>query len=169
MIASSRLFLFCGKIFVEVMRLANFPQYNYQPQQMAYVPNVYPQYQQQPQYQPQQNQQPQSDTLVCRVVSGPEEARASQIDFSGRPYTFLDPRQRRVYVKSFNVPMGTVDFDTYAKIDPEETQAPAPVNFAPMSVVEELRGTIEELRAEVTRLKATRRRAQPQEVTEDEV
>lgn len=148
--------------------MANFPQYNYQPNQMGYVPNVYPQYQQQPQYQPQQPQQPQSDALVCRVVSGPEEARASQIDFSGRPYTFLDPRQRRVYVKAFNVQAGTVDFDTYAKLDPEEPQAPAPVSYAPMSVVDELKATIEELRSEVIRLKATRRRAQPQEVTDDE-
>lgn len=144
--------------------MANYPQYNYQPQPMGYQPQMQPMYQQPAQYQP---PQPQQDALVCRIVSGPEEARAAQIDFSGRPFTFIDPRQRRVYVKTFNIPAGTVDFDTYAKLDPEEPQASAPVSFAPMSVVEEMRATIEELRGEVARLKASRHRAQPQEVTDD--
>lgn len=150
--------------------MSNYQMHPYQAQQMGYQPQMQPQIQplyQQQMYQ-QMAQQPQQDNLVCRIVSGPEEARAAQIDFSGRPFTFLDPRNRKTYVKAFNVQAGVVDFDTYAKVDQEETQAPAPVNFAPMSVVEELRGTIEELRAEVTRLKATRRRAQPQEVADDE-
>ena len=48
MAASSRLFLFCAKIQMkkktEVMELANYPQYNYQPQPMGYQPQMQPMY-----------------------------------------------------------------------------------------------------------------------------
>lgn len=149
--------------------------YQYQPQQMGPytqgMPQVYP-------YQPmQQTMQPQpaDQPLVCRMVTGPEEARGVPVDFSGRPMTFLDLPHGRIYVKAFDAGNGSAVFREFRIYeDPQpETQAPAAVAYAPQEMVVALRTTVEQLEANVSRLeeelknvKASRRRVV--EVTADE-
>lgn len=146
--------------------MANFPPYQFQPQQMnyqqqmGYVPNVY-----QPQYQQPMQQQAQQEQLFCRPVASADEARGVPVDFSGKPMFFPHLSAGKIYVKAFDPGSGSAVFrEFWLHDDAEQTQPQDPP--APMSAVQALEQTIEELRGEIKALKATRRRA-AQEVTED--
>lgn len=149
--------------------MTNYPQYTYQPQQMGYVPNVYPQYQQ-PQYpaQQMQAQQPQ-EQFYCRPVASAEEARAVPVDFNGKPMLFPQLNAGRIYVKIFDPGSGSAIFREFRMAEPEaEAQTPA-VAFAPMSAVEQLSQTVAELQNEVRQLKNGGKRKAQQEVAADEL
>lgn len=153
--------------------MANYPQYQYQPQQMGYQPQIQPMYQQyQQQYQPfqAQPQQAQQEQFYCRPVASADEARGIPVDFSGRPMFFPHLNAGRIYLKVFDTGNGSAIFREFRLVEPEaEIQAPS-VAFAPMSVVDELKQTISVLQDEVLQMKASggKRKAQ-QEVTADEV
>lgn len=152
------------------MRLANYPQYNYQPQPMGYAPQMQPVYQQ-PQYMPvQQAQQPQQqEQFYCRPVASAEEARAVPVDFNGKPMLFPQLNAGRIYVKIFDPGSGSAIFREFRMMEPEaEPQTPA-VAFAPMSAVEQLSQTVAELQNEVRQLKSSGKRKAQQEVATDEL
>lgn len=141
--------------------MANFPPYQFQPQQMPYQ-QIQPYYQ--PPYPVQQPQQQPAD-LVCRMVASAEEARGVPVDFSGKPMFFPHLSAGKIYVKAFDPGSGSAvfrEFWLHDEAEPAQPQDPP----APMSAVQALEQTIEELRGEIKALKATRRRA-AQEVTED--
>ena len=153
---------------VEVMRLANYTQYTYQPQQMGYAPNVYPQYQQ-PQYPAQPMQSQQQEQFYCRPVASAEEARAVPVDFNGKPMLFPQLNAGRIYVKIFDPGSGSAIFREFRMVEPEaEAQTPA-VAFAPMSAVEQLSQAVAELQNEVRQLKSGGKRKAQQEVATDEL
>ena len=148
--------------------MANYPQYTYQPQQMGYAPNVYPQYQQ-PQYPAQQMQPQPQEQFYCRPVASAEEARAVPVDFNGKPMLFPQLNAGRIYVKIFDPGSGSAIFREFRMAEPEaEAQTPA-VAFAPMSAVEQLSQTVAELQAEVRQLKGGGKRKAQQEVAIDEL
>lgn len=148
---------------------------NYQP--YGY-PNPFGGYGQQMQsmYQPyQQMQSMQADqTVACRIVTGEEEGRAAQIDFSGKPAVSYAPNLSRVYIKAFNLKTGAVDFDVYGKITeaPKEPAAPTAAAYVPADVAEQIRHleeTVAEMQQEIRALKNAKRKTQQPEVSADEV
>ena len=124
--------------------MANYPLYQYQPQ----MPQMYPQ----------QYQQAQDQPLFCRVATNFEEVRATPVDFSGRPMTFLGPGMQTIWVKAFNPTTGGSDVVEYRRAPSPLMEAKEQV-FAPMSEVESLKQTVSELADEIARLRAARRRA----------
>lgn len=154
--------------------MANYPQYNYQPQQMGYQqqiqPHIQPMYQQY-QMPVQPMQQPQETQFFCRPVASVEEARGIPVDFSGKPMLLPHLSAGRIYVKVLDTSNGSAIFREFRMVEPEpETPAQPAVTFAPMSMVDELKQTIAALQDEVRQLKTSggKRKAQ-QEVTADEV
>lgn len=152
--------------------MANYPQYNYQPQQMGYQPQglgYQPQMQpvyQQPQY-PAVQQPNQQEQFYCRPVASAEEARAVPVDFNGKPMLFPQLNAGRIYVKIFDPGSGSAIFREFRMVEPEaETQNS--VAFAPMSELEGLRAMVVELQNELRAMKAGKRKPQ-QEVTQDEL
>ena len=151
--------------------MANYPQYNYQPQPMGYAPQMQLVYQQ-PQYMPAQQAQqpqPQQEQFYCRPVASAEEARAVPVDFNGKPMLFPQLNAGRIYVKIFDPGSGSAIFREFRMVEPEtEAQTPA-VAFAPMSAVEQLSQTVAELQNEVRQLKSGGKRKTQQEVATDEL
>lgn len=151
--------------------MANYPQYNYQPQPMGYAPQMQPVYQHL-QYMPAQQAQqpqPQQEQFYCRPVASAEEARAVPVDFNGKPMLFPQLNAGRIYVKIFDHGSGSAIFREFRMVEPEaETQATA-VAFAPMSAVEQLSQTVAELQNEVRQLKSGGKRKAQQEVATDEL
>lgn len=150
----------------------NDPPFGYQPHRMGgyQMQPMYPQYQA---YQQPQNVQ-QDQTVACRIVTGEEEGRAAQIDFSGKPFIGYAPNLKRVYVKAFNPSTGAVDFDVYGKINdpPKEPAAPPAAAFVPADVAEQihrLEETVAELQQEIRAMKNGKRKVQQPEVMADEV
>lgn len=150
--------------------MANYPMYQYQPQQMGYQPQMQPMYQPyQPQMQPQQAQQADA-MLYCRMVASADEARGVPVDFNGRPMVFPHLSAGRIYVKAFDVGSGSAVFREFRMVDDaQETQTAVKDPPAPMSAVQALEQTVARLQEELQALKATRRRSQPQEVAADEL
>lgn len=147
--------------------MANYPQYNYQPQQVGYQPQMQTMYQQYQQPAPVQ-QQPQ-EQFFCRPVASADEARGIPVDFSGRPMFFPHLNAGRIYLKVFDTGNGSAIFREFRMVEPEaETQASA-VAFAPMSAVEQLSQTVAELQNEVRQLKSGGKRKAQQEVATDEL
>ena len=142
--------------------MANFPQYQYQPQQMGYQQPMQPMYQQ---YQPMQ----QDSQLFCRPVASADEARGVPVDFSGKPMIMPHLSAGRIYVKAFDPGTGSSMLREYRLTEPEpEPPAPAAA-YAPAGVVEQinkLEATVAALQDEIRTLK--RRRAQYTEVNADE-
>lgn len=155
---------------MEVISTANYPMYQYQPQQMGYQPQMQPMYQQ-PMYQHPQYQPQQADAMLyCRMVASADEARGVPVDFNGRPMVFPHLSAGRIYVKAFDTGSGSAVFREFRMVDDaQETQAAAKDPPAPMSAVQALEQTVARLQEELQALKVTRRRSQPQEVAADEL
>lgn len=148
--------------------MANYPQYQYQPQQMGYQPQMQPMYQQyQQQYQPLPAQQPQQEQFFCRPVASADEARGIPVDFSGNPMILPHLSAGRIYVKAFDKGSGSAIFREFRMYEEPHETTPPTVAFAPMSEVEGLRAMVLELQNELRAMKASKRRAQT-EVIPDE-
>lgn len=148
--------------------MANFPQYQYQPQQMGYGQPMQPVYQQQ--YQPMQMQQ-QDGQLYCRPVASAEEARGVPVDFTGKPMVFPHLSAGKIYVKAFDQGSGSAIFREFRMYEEpaQEAAVQTAVAYAPMVVVDQIKRleeTVAALQEELRGLK--RRRAQSVEVTADE-
>lgn len=130
--------------------MANYPMYNYQPQQM---------YQQMYQ-QPQQTEQP----LFCRMATNREEVQAFPVDFSGRPMTFLGPGMQTIWVKTFNPVTGGSDVTEYTK----PVMAAEKPSFATMSDLEQVLELVRKQGEEIALLKGQRRRVNKED-TEDAI
>lgn len=156
---------------MEVMRLSNYPQYGYQPQQMGYQPQMQPMYQQyQPPMQAPQAQM-QQEQFFCRPVASADEARGIPVDFSGKPMILPQLNAGRIYVKMFDQGSGSAifrEFRMYEEPAQEAVAQPAAV-YAPLGVVDQiqrLEETVAALQQELRGLK--RRRAQTTEVSADD-
>ena len=140
--------------------MSNYPVYQYQPQMGGYGQQMqmYPYQQPMQPMQPMQGMQ-QEEPMVCRMVTGPEEARGVPVDFSGRPMTFLDLPHGRIFVKAFDKGSGSAVFREFrlAEEPAQEAQTQPAVAWAPMSVVQELSETVARMREELKGLKAARR------------
>lgn len=138
--------------------MANYPQYNYQPQQMGYAPQMQPVYPQ-PQYLP--AQQPQQEQMFCRPVASAEEARGVPVDFNGTPMIFPHLNAGKIYVKIFDRGSGSAIFREFRMVEEpkQETQTPAGVAFAPMSELEALREYVRKLEMKLESM--TRREEMP--------
>ncbi len=142
--------------------MANFPQYQYQPQQMGYQQPMQPMYQQ---YQPMQ----QDSQLFCRPVASADEARGVPVDFSGKPMIMPHLSAGRIYVKAFDPGTGSSMLREYRLTEPEPEPANPAAAYAPAGVVEQinkLEETVAALQDEIRNLK--RRRAQYTEVSANE-
>lgn len=118
--------------------MANYPQYQYLPQQTGYQPQMQP-YQQQ--YQPVQNQLQQDGQFYCRPVASEDEARGAPVDFSGRPLVFPHLSAGWIYVKAFDQASGNAVFRRFRMYE-EPAQDIAPhtgAAYAPVAVVEQIR------------------------------
>ena len=151
----------------------NDQPFGYQPHRMGGYGQMQPMYQPYQPYQQMQTVQ-QDQTVACRIVTGEEEGRAAQIDFSGKPFISYAPNLKRVYVKAFNPTTGAVDFDTYGKIAemPKEPVAPSAAALVPADVTEQIRRleeTVADLQQEIRTMKNSKRKAQQTEVMADEV
>ena len=142
--------------------MANFPQYNYQPQQMGYQQPMQPMYQQ---YQPMK----QESQLFCRPVASADEARGVPVDFSGKPMIMPHLSAGRIYVKAFDPGTGSSMLREYRLTEPEPEPPNPAAAYAPAGVVEQinkLEETVSALQDEIRNLK--RRRAQYTEVSANE-
>lgn len=140
---------------------SNDQPFGYQPHRMGGYGHMQPMYQQYQPYQQVQTQQDQS--VVCRIVTGEEEARAMPIDFSGKPVISYAPNISRTFIKAFNPATGSVEFDTYIKINEaqKEQSEPPATAFAPAGVVEQIRQlemTVTELQQEIRTMKNSKRK-----------
>lgn len=81
----------------------NYPSYGYQP--LPYTQNAYYQ-------QSQQNAYQQDGTLPARLVSGREEAVASNV-LPGSTFLFYDRANNAVYVKRVDLQTGIAEFKCY--------------------------------------------------------
>lgn len=137
--------------------MANFPQYQYQPQQMGYQPQqmqpVYQQYQQ-----PMQNQQ--EAQLFCRPVASADEARGVPVDFTGRPMVFTHLSAGKIYVKVFDQGSGSAIFREFRMYEEpaQETAAQTAAAYAPLGVVDEIKNLKEHLAALQDELRGLKRR-----------
>lgn len=150
---------------------SNDQPFGYQTHRMGGYGQMQPMYQP---YQPYQQAQPQQDqSVVCRIVTGEEEARAMPIDFSGKPVISYAPNISRTFIKAFNPASGSVDFDTYVKLkdaQKEQTEPAAPI-FAPAGVVEQiqrLEATVTELQQEIRTMKNSKRKNAQEVAANDE-
>lgn len=147
------------------MRLANYPQYTYQPQQMGYQTQMQPMYQP---YQPPVMQE-QQEQFFCRPVASADEARGIPVDFSGKPMILPNLRAGRIYVKVFDQGSGSAIFREFRMHEEPAQEAAQPaVTFAPMSEVEQLREMVIELRGELKAMKAGARKNQTKEAAQIE-
>lgn len=149
--------------------MSNYPQYQYQMQQMGYQPQMMPIYPQQ--YQQQAQQMPQDGQLYCRMVASEEEARGAPVDFNGKPQVFTQLNAGWVYVKAFDQVSGGAIFERFKRYEepPKETAQQPAAMYAPMGVVEQIRALetqVATLQEEIKGLR--RRRAQSAEVKENE-
>ena len=148
--------------------MANYPPYQYQPQQMGYQPHQMGyQAQMQPMFQQYQQPVPQQEQLFCRPVASVDEARGIPVDFSGKPMILPHLNAGRIYVKAFDPASGSSvirEFRAYE--EPPETQQT--VAYAPMSEVEQLKQIVFDLQNELKAIKGGKRKAQ-QEVSQDEL
>lgn len=126
--------------------MANYPQYQYLPQQTGYQPQMQPY--QQP-YQPVQNQLQQDGQFYCRPVASEDEARGAPVDFSGRPLVFPHLSAGWIYVKAFDQASGNAVFRRFRMYEEPQEPPQSPVAFAPMSEVERLRSMVIELQNEL--------------------
>lgn len=147
--------------------MANYPPYQYQPQQMGYQPQMQPMFQQYQQPAPAPAQQSMQDQFYCRPVASEEEGRAIPVDFSGKPIIMPHFNAGKIYVKIFDTGSGSAIFQTYRREDPEAEKQPS-VAFAPMSEVEQLKQIVFDLQNELRAIKGGKRKAQ-QEVVADEL
>lgn len=145
--------------------MANYPQYNYQPQQMGYQPQMQPMYQQYQQPAPMQ-QQPQ-EQFFCRPVASADEARGIPVDFSGRPMFFPHLNAGRIYLKVFDTGNGSAIFREFRMVEPDAEAQPG-VAFAPMSELEGLRAVVVELQNELRAMKASKRKNAQEVALNDE-
>ena len=146
--------------------MANYPQYQYQTQQMGYQPQIQPMYQQ---YQPfqAQPQQAQQEQFYCRPVASADEARGIPVDFSGRPMFFPHLNAGRIYLKVFDTGNGSAIFREFRMVEPE-AEAQSGVAFAPMSELEGLRAMVVELQNELRAMKASKRKNAQEVALNDE-
>lgn len=146
--------------------MANYPQYNYQPQPMGYQPQMQPMYQQYQQPAPMQQQT--QEQFFCRPVASADEARGIPVDFSGRPMILPQLNAGKIYVKIFDQGSGSAIFREFRMVeDPTAEVAKTSITYAPMSEVEGLRQQITELQNELRALKASRKKTQPEVVTDE--
>lgn len=145
--------------------MANYPQYNYQPQPVGYQPQMQPMYQQYQQPAPMQ-QQPQ-EQFFCRPVASADEARGIPVDFSGRPMFFPHLNAGRIYLKVFDTGNGSAIFREFRMVEPE-AEAQQGVAFAPMSELEGLRAMVVELQNELRAMKASKRKNAQEVALNDE-
>lgn len=151
--------------------MANFPQYQYQPQQMGYgqpMQTMYQQYQQ-PMQAPQA--QMQQEQFFCRPVASADEARGIPVDFSGKPMILPQLNAGRIYVKMFDQGSGSAIFREFRMHEepPQEVAAQPAAEYAPMGVVDQiqkLEETVAALQQELRGLK--KRRTQNVEATVNE-
>lgn len=149
--------------------MANFPQYQYQPQQMGYAQPMQTMYQQ---YQPpMQAAQAQQEQFFCRPVASADEARGIPVDFSGKPMILPQLNAGKIYVKMFDQGSGSAIFREFRMFEdtPQEGAAKPEAAYAPMGVVDQiqrLEETVKALQEELRGLK--RRRAQNTEVREND-
>lgn len=138
--------------------MANYPPYQYQPQQMGYQPQMQPMYQQYQQYQqPAPVQQQTQEQFFCRPVASADEARGIPVDFSGRPMFFPHLNAGRIYLKVFDTGNGSAIFREFRMVEPD-AEAQQSVAFAPMSELEGLRAMVVELQNELRAMKASKRK-----------
>lgn len=145
--------------------MANYPQYNYQPQQMGYQPQMQPMYQQY--QQPATMQQQPQEQFFCRPVASADEARGIPVDFSGRPMFFPHLNAGRIYLKVFDTGNGSAIFREFRMVEPD-AEAQSGVAFAPMSELEGLRAMVVELQNELRAMKASKRKNTQEVALNDE-
>ena len=152
--------------------MANYPQYNYQPQPMVYQPQKQPIYQQyQPPMQAPQAQM-QQEQFFCRPVASADEARAIPVDFSGKPMVLPQLNAGRIYVKMFDQNSGSAifrEFRMYEEPAQEVIAKQSAAAYAPLGVVDQIRKleeTVAALQQELSGLKS--RRTQTTEVRADD-
>ena len=140
-----------------------YPQYNYPAfggynPVTPYVPRSEPG---QAYHQPSAPGQPQGNIntqgmFYCRPVASREEAMGVPVDFMGNPMFFTDLAHGVIYMKRFNTGTGSADVFEFrlSTQDSEDTNIPtAPVEFAPLSDVMDMKDAINKLRADVDKLK----------------
>lgn len=134
--------------------MANYPPYDYDPQQMKNFERQNSQFQQTapgPRY-------------IVRPVASEMEAMAAPTPFDGSVLLMTDLSHGMIYAKSLNCADGTALFGRYA------AQAPAPAEpveqYAPMSAVDQLRRELEALRAELPGTKSAPGRGGKKEAAE---
>ena len=91
--------------------MANYPPYNYMPQQ-GYTPGYIPQ--QMPM------QAPAQDAFICRPVTCREEAVGTPLADFNRPMLFPDITHGSIYMKRFNPNTGSSDILTFKLSGPDD-------------------------------------------------
>ena len=124
--------------------MANYPQYGYQTQQTWIQPR-----QQMPQQYPMQDfnfqmpQQMQQPGVICRPVASIDEARATPTDFSGNALVLTDLPHGMIYTKMLDTQTGSAVFGVYQRVqEPPTTAAKMAQEYAPLSLVQEMRQEI---------------------------
>ena len=124
--------------------MANYPQYGFQPQQTWIQPR-----QQMPQQYPMQDfnfqmpQQMQQPGVICRPVASIDEARATPTDFSGNALVLTDLPHGIIYTKMLDTQTGSAVFGVYQRVqEPPTTAAQMAQEYAPLSLVQEMRQEI---------------------------
>lgn len=97
----------------------------------------------QPTQMTQQIQQPGS--MYARYVAGKEEAVAAQVLPDGNLNVFVDNANGRIYTKAV-APNGMAEFREFAFVQPVPRAAEPQTHWAPMEMVEQLRGELEQLK-----------------------
>lgn len=145
--------------------MANYPPYQYQPQQMGYQPQMQPMYQQYQQPAPMQQQA--QEQFFCRPVASADEARGIPVDFSGRPMFFPHLNAGRIYLKAFDTGNGSAIFREFRMVEPD-AEAQQGVAFAPMSELEGIRAMVVDLQNELRAMKASKRKNAQEVALNDE-
>lgn len=101
----------------------------------------------------------------CRPVTSRLEAEAVQVDFLGPGTIMPDLGHGVIYLKRFNPNTGASDFVVFAM---EQLQEAAPVRYAPLDAMENLREEIESLKGEIEALKKPRKAVKRNDEYDDE-
>lgn len=91
----------------------------------------------------QQGQQP--GNMYARYVAGKEEAVAAQVLPDGNLNVFVDNAHARIYTKAV-APNGMAEFREFAFVQPTPQAAEPQTHWAPMEMVEQLRGEVQQLK-----------------------
>lgn len=97
----------------------------------------------QPTQMTQQIQQPGS--MYARYVAGKEEAVAAQVLPDGNLNVFVDNANGRIYTKAV-APNGMAEFREFAYVQSAQRAAETQAHWAPMEMVEHLRGEVEQIK-----------------------